>query len=1088
MSQLSRPANYLLIEDQLDAVGQKYRVQVLVRGAILWVAFAVLSSLVAGLAAHFTGQGTGAMIVLAMWLAWLVVSAAVWVLRPLLMHPQPVEVARLVESKLPGLHNGLTNSVLLARSSDLRENPWLPVIFDEILVQTRKKSLDEAVKLAELTPLAKRLSFAIVPAILIALIFPGPFVHGWKQMFAPSKFVPVVGSMAILDVQPRNATLVMGQPLEISITAQGPDQPNARIFFDDAKLAAASVVPSPKADGKLQYTYRLDHVDASMRFRAEVGSTQSPWYPVTVVRQIKLTNLALTVTPPLYTKQPAKTTTLKPEEIQKTPITVPQGSKVDLVVGTDVPVGGAMLQAGDEAPAPMKQPPGSAGQRFAGSLRITRDTPVAVLLAQDSGQIIARLPEQALLIQATKDAAPSITLKWPTQDTVVAPNAGLKIVADLADDLGISVARVLMAEGAEGNLAVTGEQTYPENPPTAELSYVFNHLKPELRKHGNSIRVQVELWDNRDLREVSAELGPQSVTSPVYEIKFRDVEQIAKEDKEKADKLRARLMEMLKLQQSLHAQAVAFGGGGEDVGPIKKVGAGQADLRLMMQQTAQTFTFDDDTKVVQKTLLVLAAGPAREAVELTGSIASEPVETERRKLNRGLQEKQRRIITTLESLLALLNHSPQPTTQPATRPQSDLVTRPEALKKLNEQLKEFMKQEQRILDQTASLAKKPVDNWDDADRKLLEELQQSQEKLDAFMKSAVNDFSKLTEQDMANASTLEQLYEVYSEVTMAKDALKAKAVEMATALEDNAMGLAREMSLNIEKWLMDAPDRIKWQMEDPVTKHDIPMPELPKELEDMVGELMEDQEDLFEEMEDANANWAASEGSGWDAADGPIESMSAQGVTGNALPNNNDLGGRSGEGRSGRSQGEMVEDTASGKGGRNTPTRLDPTPFQQDQVKDTGKDPTGGATGGGKISGQGGRGLEGPVPPQLKEEMGRLANKQAELRNTAERLNLQYKLGRYDNFKLHESIALMRRVESDVKANRYNNALRRQDVLVDAMGTSHLLLSGRIHVQQDTSPAIGGKLDEEINDAMKGQLPAAWSEALKEYYKKLGQQ
>ena len=29
------------------------------------------------------------------------------------------------------------------------------------------------------------------------------------------------------------------------------------------------------------------------------------------------------------------------------------------------------------------------------------------------------------------------------------------------------------------------------------------------------------------------------------------------------------------------------------------------------------------------------------------------------------------------------------------------------------------------------------------------------------------------------------------------------------------------------------------------------------------------------------------------------------------------------------------------------------------------------------------------------------------------------------------------------------------------------------------------KMEDEINDAMKGTLPAAWSEALKEYYKKL---
>ena len=41
------------------------------------------------------------------------------------------------------------------------------------------------------------------------------------------------------------------------------------------------------------------------------------------------------------------------------------------------------------------------------------------------------------------------------------------------------------------------------------------------------------------------------------------------------------------------------------------------------------------------------------------------------------------------------------------------------------------------------------------------------------------------------------------------------------------------------------------------------------------------------------------------------DASSAKGVTGNQLPNNNEMGGRAGEGRTGKSQGEMVEDTAS---------------------------------------------------------------------------------------------------------------------------------------------------------------------------------
>jgi hypothetical protein len=288
---------------------------------------------------------------------------------------------------------------------------------------------------------------------------------------------------------------------------------------------------------------------------------------------------------------------------------------------------------------------------------------------------------------------------------------------------------------------------------------------------------------------------------------------------------------------------------------------------------------------------------------------------------------------------------------------------------------------------------------------------------------------------------------------------------------------------------MDTPDRLKWSMEDPLTRTDTPMPELPEELEDMIGELMENEEDLLEEAEDANANWADSldKGAGWDTMDGPIANMSARGVTGNQLPNDNEMGGRSGEGRSARSQGEMVGDTAVGKGGRRTPTRLDPTPFQQGQIKDTSQDPVGGATGGGKLSGQGAEGLEGPVPPGHDQLMQRLAQRQAQIRNAAERLQLQYRVGHYDNFHLLRSIALMRRTESDLAANRYQNVLRRRDVLLDELDTSRLMLGSRILVQQDPTAASPKLPPKDISAVWSGDLPPAWSEALKEYYRKLAQ-
>src|SRR5512144_2693322 len=100
MSQLARHASYLLIEDQLDAVGQKYRVQQIVRGLLLWGCAAVACSLAAALAAHLLGQSNWTRTVLAAWITWMAVSALWWVGRPLLMRPRAAAVARLVEQRI----------------------------------------------------------------------------------------------------------------------------------------------------------------------------------------------------------------------------------------------------------------------------------------------------------------------------------------------------------------------------------------------------------------------------------------------------------------------------------------------------------------------------------------------------------------------------------------------------------------------------------------------------------------------------------------------------------------------------------------------------------------------------------------------------------------------------------------------------------------------------------------------------------------------------------------------------------------------------------------------------------------------------
>jgi len=265
------------------------------------------------------------------------------------------------------------------------------------------------------------------------------------------------------------------------------------------------------------------------------------------------------------------------------------------------------------------------------------------------------------------------------------------------------------------------------------------------------------------------------------------------------------------------------------------------------------------------------------------------------------------------------------------------------------------------------------------------------------------------------------------------------------------------------------------------------MAELPHELEDLIGDLMEEQEDIFEDMEDATSAWADSldKGAGWDAMDGPISNMSAQGVTGNRLPNSSEINGRSGEGRTGKAAGEFVEDTATGKGGRNTPTRLTPDAFLKGDIKDTSKDPAGGATGGGKVGGGGGEGLEGPPPPEVQKDVGRLAGKQAQLLARAERLALDLKVRNQPTTDLDRVINLMRETSVDMKDGRYQNIARKRNVMLEGLKTTRDFAAAESQVRQDNSAMIPKRLRDELYDAMEGGVPAGYEELVKRYYESI---
>lgn len=918
--------------------------------------------------------------------------------------------------------------------------------------------------------------------VVYAFLFPRLAGNAWRRISRPLSDVPPIGRCELLLSPAGRITVAQGQAVVFQarmavaepagMTAAA--HPVLRLSRRRQDQRGIEVALQPVASNTWKAV--VENVQESFAARAVADDAMSPATEVDVRRRPRLLSSTFVVMPPSYTALPAAVMPGPPGDL-----TLPEGSRVEARVSLSRRVGSLTWQMGSNRVSAVGRGDTWAVQvrpDNSGDYLLTTAEPVSALPADED-----EVAHGAVLVQP--DRPPEVALVSADRNVLALPGERLEWPVTAEDDYGV------------GDVSVTARTSGHENAPAWTVAHWSYQGPPGRRVVRERLAMRVDParfqpGESYLIEAQARDFAPRTNTGRSSPLILRVRQPAAAA----GDSTVARALTAL--EQAIAAQRMSLGltrnlelnlGQALQNGHLDRHRQGivdsQGTARARGREALRELTEAKSSCVsrLQALLDHEMAWVLEDASKLTGH---DTHALEQRTSAMG--DRQTFILT---ELLTLAGRVSAESRMQAEREHGGLTAPPvstadDSMRDLRDLLKDFEVVQKRVIEQSKSLREKRPEDLTDGEKDILGQLAREEQRWADLLKDKLNDLAKTPLQDFADGALASQFNEVWQDVSRAAEDLYAKKVDMAVPQEQSGLENAKNLEQNLERWMTNKPDYQKWSMEEPPQTPDAPIAELPKELEDIAGELLDKEEAMTEQVEDIASSWIDSldKGAGWDAADGPISSMSAKGITGNQLPNQMEIGGRSGEGRAGRSEGQMVQSTAEGKDGRQTPARLSATPFESGSVEDKSKQDPGGATGGGKLSGFAGQGLRGPTAPPRLDQMRRLAGRQAEIRQAAEKLTLTLRGQALPSGDLEQSVARMREVEALARAGKGAEVRSAFGEAVGSLRGARDALRGAIAVQGERV-GLPRREAADLWTGLQDAVPAGYEDLVADYYRRL---
>ncbi len=422
------------------------------------------------------------------------------------------------------------------------------------------------------------------------------------------------------------------------------------------------------------------------------------------------------------------------------------------------------------------------------------------------------------------------------------------------------------------------------------------------------------------------------------------------------------------------------------------------------------------------------------------------------------------------------------------------------LKKDAEQLQQNLEKlaaiQRDIVEKSKEMARK--NEYRAEDFATAKEIQEQKDLMKEVVEQMTTDLQAFPEMKAGNEMKSE-LMSIFEDVDqtdkqdIAEGKLKANtiAVQKEQGILD-AITQAEKIAADMEMWLPHKSDTTKWQQEnfDTAEMPEIPNLPLADAMEDLVGNLLDKQQDLDNTDAASNQAMAMNPANGWDVLDGQLPGFGAQGRSGNTAPKHNEQMGRSSGGREGQSDGEMAGNEASNLKGDTPDARRTKDPMQQGQVKDDGGIGSTKATGGGKAGGFSDRnGMDGDAPVRAvkapkTETQNAKAVQQALLAEKTAKQAAQAKLLYLKNGEGLQQVAqLMDDSAVAMKEGRMKDAQSLHQRVIRRLQELKSGAAGSEVMSVSTGDATGR--DKQLLGGNEGEAPAQYKDQVADYYRSL---